>query len=122
MITRQNPSCCTCSLATAETKDWTTKFIAKTEWIGFFDEAAGVGTDGLDFAGFLVFAVFPCGDAVKVVANVLWEVEGYGVHSIHSVDEFFKETIIASGRWIADRTTRSTVPTESTHLGDKRGN
>jgi hypothetical protein len=105
MITRQDPSCCRRSLSTEETKDRTTEFVAETEWVGFFDEATGVGAHGLDVAGFLVFAVFAGGDALKVVADVFGEVEGYGVHAVHSIDEFFKETVVAARRWIADGST-----------------
>src|SRR5208282_6491081 len=96
MITTQNTSCRRSSFSTTETKYWTTKFIAKSEWVGFFDESSCVCADLFDFVSFLIFSVFPRCYAVKVVSYIFWELECYGVHSVHFVDEFFEETVIVS--------------------------
>src|SRR5947207_4284667 len=101
MITTQNPSCSTSSFSTTKTKDRTTKFITKSEWIRFFDESSCIRANLFYFVGFLVFSIFTGCYAVKVVSYVFWELECYRVHSVHFVNELFDETIVASWGWIS---------------------
>jgi hypothetical protein len=110
VVTGEDPSGARRGIATAETEYWTTGFIAQTERVRLFDEAAGIGTQGCDFVGFLILAVLAGRYPVKIVSYILWQKKCHRVHTIHFIDEFFKEAIRAV-RWrITEPTTRITVP------------